>query len=326
MDRSERFYLIERLLSGGGCVPGATLMRELGVSRATLMRDLGYMRDRMGAPIRFDADAGGYRLDRAPGGHSTLPGLWFNASEIQALLAMQQLLRDVEPGLLAAHVAPLQRRLEALLSEGGFDPATVLHRVRLVPLGRRRTAGPFFEIAASAVLSRRRLRVTHHNRHTDDVHVRELSPQRLTYYRDNWYLDAWCHLREDLRSFSVDAFSSAIVLPEAALEVPDAEVAQRFDSGYGIFSHPTAERQWARLKFTRYRARWAERELWHPDQRHTWLDSGELLLEVPYHDRRELVSDILRQGGECEAVAPPDLRQAVRDEAARAAARHAGGH
>jgi len=325
MDRSERFYLIERLLTGGHCVTSATLMSELGVSRATLMRDLGYMRDRLGAPIRYDGDAGGYRLERKPGERSTLPGLWFNASEIQALLAMLELLRNVEPGILASHVVPLRRRLESLLSEGGFDPATVLRRVRLVPLGKRRAAGPFFEVAASALLSRRRLRVTHHNRHTDERHVRELSPLRLTYYRDNWYLDAWCHLREDLRSFSVDAFATAVVLPESALEVPDAQIEERFDSGYGIFSHPTASLQWARLKFSPYRARWAATEQWHPEQRITWTSEGALLLDVPFHDLTELVWDVLKQGGECEALAPAVLRQAVADEVRRVSAIYGDG-
>lgn len=319
MDRTERFYLIERLLTERGCMSLHQLTDALGISRATLMRDLGYLRDRLRTPVVFDRDRGGYRLERCDGERSSLPGLWFNASEIQALLAMQHLLRDIEPGILAGHVAPLERRLRLLLGEGGFAPDTVMQRVRLVPLGRRRPAGPFFEVVASAVLARRRLRVTHHNRHTDAVLPRELSPQRLVYYRDNWYVDAWCHLREDLRSFSVDAMASAIVLPEPVIEVPAERIAERFDSGYGIFSHPSAQRQWAQLRFSAYRARWAAAEQWHPEQRVRWEEDGRLVLEVPYHDARELVGDVLRQGGECEALAPEDLRQAVAEEARRIA-------
>lgn len=314
MDRTERFYLIERLLKHRRSVNTTQLLQALDVSRATLMRDIAYMRDRMRTPIVFDADMGGYRLDPAAGERSELPGMWFNASEAQALLAMLQLLRDIEPGVLAAHVAPLQQRLQALIGEGGYDAAAVLERVRLVPLGKRRAASQFFETVASALLSRKRLRVEHHNRHTDERHVRELSPLRLTYYRDNWYLDAWCHLREDLRSFSVDAMSSAQVLDAPAHDVDDEDIRTRFDSGYGIFSHPTAHRQWAQLKFSAYRARWAATEQWHPEQRITWLDGGELLLEVPYHDERELVGDVLRQGAECEVVGPEGLRRIVRDE------------
>jgi hypothetical protein len=50
----------------------------------------------------------------------------------------------------------------------------------------------------------------------------KVSPQRLVHYRDNWYLDAWCHLRGGLRSFAVDAILAATVLPAKADDVPEA--------------------------------------------------------------------------------------------------------
>ena len=60
---------------------------------------------------------------------SELPGFWFNQSEVYALLTMQQLLADLEPGLLAAHVEPLKARLAMLLEEAGSSLETVEHRV-----------------------------------------------------------------------------------------------------------------------------------------------------------------------------------------------------
>jgi len=41
-------------------------------------------------------------------------------------------------------------------------------------------------------------------------------------------------------------------------------------------------------------SRWVEAEQWRPNQKLSKLDSGELELEVPYHDARELVGDVLR--------------------------------
>jgi predicted DNA-binding transcriptional regulator YafY len=313
MDRTERFYLIDRLLRDRGFMSLASLMQELGISRATLLRDLTYMRERLHAPIVFDRNAGGYRIDGAAARYA-LPGLWFNASEIHALLAMQQLLRDVEPGLLAPHVAPLERRLQSLLGEGGFSTKEVMQRVRLVPAAKRAHRGAFFEVAASALLARRQLRVTHFNRNTGETSTRELSPQRLVYYRDNWYLDSWCHLREDLRSFAVDALQAAMALPEQAMEIASEKIAERFDDGYGIFSHPSAKLQWATLRFNAWRSRWVEAEQWHPQQRLKRLKSGEIELEVPYHDPRELIGDVLRFGKDCEVVAPVELRETVAAE------------
>ncbi|MDQ3196972.1 MAG: transcriptional regulator, partial [Pseudomonadota bacterium] len=62
MNRTERFYRIDQLLSGGRIVPFSTFLERLEVSPATVKRDLEYMRNRLNAPIVWDRDAGGYRF------------------------------------------------------------------------------------------------------------------------------------------------------------------------------------------------------------------------------------------------------------------------
>ncbi len=317
MGRMERIWAIDRLLRARGGLALEEFLEALEVSRATFRRDLDYLRDRLHATIVWDTIERKYRYDRNPATQRphALPGVWFNESEIHALLSMQQLLEQIEPGLLAAHIEPLKLKLVSLLGEGQVHPGAVADRIRLSPLARRRTQNTFFEAVASGLLLRRRLRITHYNRHTDETLVREISPQRLIFYRDNWYIDSWCHLRDDLRSFALDALQAVIPLPAAAREVALNHVAARFDDGYGIFSGPI--RHWAKLRFTAYRSRWVAAETWHRDQRGTLATDGSYTLEVPYDDPRELLADILRQGAECEVIAPPELREQVAREAAR---------
>ena len=62
MDRTERFYKIDRLLRQNRVVSLETFLDELSVSRATFKRDLEYLRDRLNAPIEYDRDLGGYAL------------------------------------------------------------------------------------------------------------------------------------------------------------------------------------------------------------------------------------------------------------------------
>jgi len=120
MDRTERFYKIQRLLQARGTVRLADLLRELGVSRATFKRDLEYMRDRMNAPIEWDREKRGYRFVEAAAGapRYELPGLWFSPEEIRALLTMQHLLASLRPVLLDLHVKPLLAGLRAVLVAG----------------------------------------------------------------------------------------------------------------------------------------------------------------------------------------------------------------
>ncbi len=104
MDRTERFYKIDNLLHVNAVVPITRFLRELEVSRATFKRDIEYMRDRLNAPIEWDRGDGGYRYASGVAGkQQSLPGLWFNASEAYALLMMQALLSEMQPGLLGRH-------------------------------------------------------------------------------------------------------------------------------------------------------------------------------------------------------------------------------
>ena len=156
MDRTERFYKIQRLLQARGTVRLADLLRDLGVSRATFKRDLEYMRDRMNAPIEWDREKRGYRFVAPAAGapRYELPGLWFSPEEIRALLTMQHLLASLQPGLLEPHVKPLLARLRAALGAGEHPADEIERRIRIIHLGARKLALPHFERVASAVLNR----------------------------------------------------------------------------------------------------------------------------------------------------------------------------
>ncbi|MBI4998370.1 MAG: YafY family transcriptional regulator [Rhodocyclales bacterium] len=318
MDRTERFYKIEQLLHDRRVASFDEIQSELEVSRATLKRDFQYLRDRLNAPIVYDRDAGGYRFD-APLGDArsfALPGLWFNASEIHALLMMQNLLEEVQPGLLGPQIAPLQTRLKSLLGSQDDTPEEVVRRIRIVHAAKRHADLRYFEVIASALLKRRRLTIRHWNRGRDDETEREVSPQRMVFYRDNWYLDAWCHLREEIRSFGVDAIRHATLLETRAREVPVKRLDAVLGAGYGIFSGD--QLQWAKLRFSPEAARWVAAEQWHPRQKTATDAQGRYILELPYSNPTELVMDVLRHGANVEVLAPQSLRAAVRDEMATA--------
>jgi predicted DNA-binding transcriptional regulator YafY len=313
MDRTERFYQIDQLLNGGAPVPIERFLEALGVSRATFKRDLEYMRDRLNAPIEWDRFDGGYRYGKSADGPTfALPGLWFNASEVHALLTMQQLLADLQPGLLEAQIRPLQARLRALLGSGDHAAEEVERRIRIVSAARRTLTVRHFEAVASATLRRRRLAISHYSRQSGETTDRTISPQQLIFYRENWYVVSWCHLRKDVRSFAIDALSRAGLVDAVAHEVPRAHLAELIESGYGIFSGRDV--RWATLRFSPERARWVAAETWHPQQRGRWDDEGYWRLELPYSDPRELMMDVMKHGSSVEVIAPESLRLQVAAE------------
>jgi predicted DNA-binding transcriptional regulator YafY len=313
MNQIERYYKIDQLLNDRGVVPFQALMGELEISRATLKRDLAYLRDRLNAPIIHDRDAGGYRFERdAPrvGIRYDLPGLWFTAEEIHALLTMQHLLVNLDSGgLLGPHIKPLLTRLKALIGVADSPAEEVVKRIRILTQGARQVPLDNFQSVGSALLRRKRLSVLYCARGTGESSERELSPQRLIHYRDNWYLDAWCHLRNGLRSFSVDAIRRVELLDAKAKDVSEKRLDEVLGSGYGIFAGKAV--QWARLKFSPVRARWLTAEQWHPKQIGRLLEDGSFELKLPYSSDPELLMDILKFGADCEVLEPSELRDRV---------------
>ena len=321
MDRTERFYKIDQLLKERKVVSFAALQDVLGVSRATLKRDLVYMRDRFNAPLEYDREANGYRFGKPRSGpRYELPGLWFNAAEIYSLLSTLQLLGGLQPGLLDGQIALLIERLRGILGSGDHSWQEVEKRIRIFQPGRRESKTMYFSVVAAAVLKRSRLWIRHYNRIEDRETEREISPQRLIHYRENWYLDAYCHMREGLRSFAVDAIREAVLRDTRAKEIPKAELDEQMATGYGIFAGRGVV--WAALKFTALAARWVSAQIWHPEQRAHLEKDGSYVLEVPYSDDRELIMEILRYGAEVEVLRPAMLRKRVRDSIRKAAQRY----
>jgi predicted DNA-binding transcriptional regulator YafY len=321
MSPLERYYKIDQLLKDRKVVPFAVFQQVLGMSRASVKRDLEYMRDRFNAPIEYDREANGYRFGRPRSGpRYELPGLWFNAGEVQALLTTLQLLTNLQPGLLDGQVQPVLDRLRSILGTGDHSWEEVVKRMRIFLPERREGKAEHFSVVAAALLKRSRVRIKHYNRKDDRETEREVSPQRLVHYRDNWYLDAYCHLREDLRSFAVDAIREARLLEGRAKEMPASELDEYLGSGYGIFGGRKV--QWATLKFTPEAARWVSAQNWHPKQRSRVEKDGSYVLELPYAEDRELVMEILKHGADVEVLEPVSLRKRVADALKQAAQRY----
>ena len=312
MDRTERFYKIEMLIRSRGSVSFAELIEALEVSPATLKRDLQYLRDRMGAPIEYDAFVNGYRFGTEWRGEKhELPGLWFNEKELHALLTMHQMLASLdEQGTLSRHLQPMFDKLTGMLGVDAQEAAEITRRIKLISTAKRRASSEAFETVGSAVVKRQRLSI-HYRSRGKKGSEREVSPQRLVHYRHSWYLDAWCHQAEGFRRFALDAVDSARMLDEKAKAVSIKTLETELDRGYGIFAGGRVQK--AQLVFSAEAAQSVSREEWHPEQEARWLEDGRWRLELPFVDPTELLMDLLRHAGEVQVISPASLKTAYED-------------
>jgi proteasome accessory factor C len=310
VDRLQRIYKLHQAVSSRRRPVSCQILQdELECSRATVKRIIQEMRLYFNAPIEYDRSLNGYHYALNDGQTFELPGLWFSETELYALLTTQQLLAHVQPGLLDTQLKPVKERIEQILAAKHLGSEEISKRVRILRMTGRNVALECFQTVAGALLQRNSLHIRYHGRGNDETSQREISPQRLIHYRDNWYLDAYCHTRNALRSFAVERITAAKTLPQRCHDVPEKQLDAHYTSSYGIFAGEP--KHTAVLRFTPERARWVADEHWHPQQQSLMLADGRYELRIPYSDSRELIMDILKHGVEVEVIAPKELRCAV---------------
>ena len=311
MDRYERILILHRILKASRYpVSFSRLKDEVVCSRATLYRDIAFMRDALGAPIEYGEDESMFRYAADEAERFELPGLWLTSEELAALLALNELLGRSDPGVLAGALAPFRTRIERLLSDHSNGKALPIERIRVLASGSRTLDQATFRTVASTVFKRQRLKFRYRARSTDALTERVVSPQRLANYRDNWYLDAWDHSRDALRSFALDRIRDPQALEEPALDREAGELDAHLAASYGIFSG--APKAWATIRFSSHAARWVADEHWHSQQQGQRLPDGRYELRVPYSNSRELLMDVLKYGPDAEVVAPVSLREEMK--------------
>ena len=313
MEKFAHVSAIHSLLSNGGkAVTKLKIQEAINSTADKVEQIIQNMRLYLDAPIKYDVESKSYYYDIDVNPNYELPGLWFNSSELYGLFASYQLLSDVGPGLLESHIDPIKEKLESLMQSNTMQNGDLEKRIRILKMAARKPSAKHFSVVASSLLMHKQLNIKYAGRDRNKLTERILSPQRLVHYRDNWYIDAWCHLREELRTFSVDRIEYSRLINTNALDIDDAILKEHFSTAYGIFSG--TPNKTAVLKFNKSVAQWVADEQWHPDQNGQFDFDGCYQLEIPYRDQRELIQDILRFGPDVEVLKPEQLREEIKEK------------
>jgi len=318
MSDIERLHRIKYMIQQRKCVPIEDFLDELEISKATFKRDLDYLRDRLKASIKYDRFLGGYKFEFPDEINKIeMPGLWFSEKEATALVLMQHLLSSLDQGgLIGPHIEPLTAIIDGILGQSETSAKELRKRIKVLGMGSRKNSIENFSEIGAALLKRNRLNIRYYAKSKNEETEREISPQRLIFYRENWYLDAYCHLRQGLRSFAVDGIRSAVPTNTKAQEISDKECQEHFAQSYGIFSGKATQR--AKLRFTPEHARWVSGENWHGQQVGSFDKEGYFNLEFDYNQDPELVMDIMKHGSGVEVIGPASLKNKVKAELEKA--------
>lgn len=309
MDGFDRIYDLHRILKGRRtAISTQKILEEMECSRATFNRIKRHMKDFLGAPIEYNKEQGGHYYAEDQQGNFELPGIWFNAKELQALLLVQQLLNDVGVGMLEKDLSPITKRIEQLLKKNGLTLKVSDRKIRFLGVAIRNVPPKIFLRIVESTLRAQAVKMTYTAREDGQRSTRSISPQRIINYRNNWYLDAWCHKRKYYRTFAIECISNISDTTDAYKKIPSNELDQYFQASYGIFAGDQIEM--AVVRFSKQVSQRIACEEWHPEQKGYFLDDGRYQLELPIniHQPHEFLRDILAFSNNAKIIQPDILK------------------
>ncbi len=312
MDRFDRIYHLHKILSNRRTpIPLKQIMEHLECSKSTADRIIELLRDHLNAPLEYTHRENGYFYNQqSPVKPYELPGLWFSAEELHGLLICQQILQNISPGILSRQIGSLQKKINSMLSREHSPQPVIADKIHFASIGRRLKDDGHFKRIAAALFSQKQIRIQYRPRGLESpVSDRKISPQKLIYHRENWYLAAYCHYRNGFWVFSVDCVHSSQILDQNVRQTAEGELRDFLYASYGIFTGKAEHT--ARLKFSENRAKWVADEHWHPLQQGQWMENGDYQLSIPFSDSRELIMDILKYGADVEVIEPEFLRRDI---------------
>lgn len=322
-DFSVRIMKIDRLIAEKGVVTFEELQRATGAAPATVKRDIRYMRESLKAPIVFSRVRGGYlfaknRAEAKRDDFYERRSSWFTPDElycsVKTLEQFEQLQKN-RKGYLTKDLRQVGARLRTAMFEEAANIDELKKRVIIEEPVRKPIENEYFEVLGQALVHRNRLRIRYWSDNNHEETERIVSPMRLVYYRGCWYLDAWCHKRNALRSFNIENIRHADMMQTGVKPVPMKTVEATLGATYGMFRGEVP--QYARIRFVGNAAKRASQFVWHKDQFETWLNDDIYELTIPFaSDSPELVGDLLRYGAACKVMEPQSLQDAVRRELA----------
>lgn len=310
----ERIMEIDRQIRAGLYPSAERIAAKLEVGKRVIFQDAAFMRDRLGAPIVFDRERGGWFYSNPTW---VLPTLFVTEGELMAFFlsvevaqrylgtAYEVPLRSAINRLAKSLGNPVQINLEELREHYTFAaPATPNVKEQLLVEMHR------------AIQKQLQVRMQYYTAMRDEWTERTVNPHHIYNMRGDWYVFAYDQLRQEMRNFHLGRVAWWQVLAEGFERVPNFSPGEWMSTA---FQTERGEPEDVAIRFDEYQARWIRERQWHETQQDLEeLPDGGVILRFRTGGLGEVKRWVMQYGAHAEVLTPEHLRQEVAEELKRA--------
>lgn len=304
-----RLLFIDKKIRDGKYPNCSTLAEEWEVSAKTIQRDLDYMKYQLDAPIEYSAKHRGFRYTEE---QYSLPAIAIKQSDLFGVYLAQKLLIQYEGTPIYNSLCSVFDKIEQALPEKiSVDPISDQSKFTVIPPFTTTIDPDVWNSVIDSLRTSQQIEI-HYKTPGNQPNLRVLDPYHAVRFEGDWYIVGLCHLRNDIRTFSMSRILST-KMTGARFQIPATFSFKKLSgSHFGV--------HWAhgdivvKIRFTQRIADYVRERVWHPSQVISECDDGNVLLSLTVNHLLELKRWILSWGKEAVVLEPEQLRMDIEGE------------
>lgn len=288
-----------------------SLAAELEVSLRTVRRDIEFLRYSWGAPIGYCPVRKGYHYTEAD---YSLPLLKLSEGELLALVLAGVVMEQYRHSSYATELSSAFGKITAAFTdELTIDLSHWKHSFAVRGPVADTIEPELIRSLHRSLNQRVSIQLDYWSAARQQITTRTVDPYGITIHGGDSYLVAYCHLRNDIRMFTLGRIRKLVITDHSF------EVAQDFDMEdylQGSFRTIRGEGETVtvRARFASTVAHLIREKVWHPTQSLEEMSDGSLILSVEVNHFLELRRWLMSYGSECEVLEPAELRKEISEE------------
>ena len=313
-----RVVWIHGRLGNGRRANAVTLARELEVSSRTIKRDVEFMRHQLGAAITWEPSTQTYFYERPC---DLLPLLRLDADEALALVLAGHTFSAWRGSSLGHALTAALGKIAGVIGGAISLPAAEVSQLVFQPDdgGNADEETRFFPAALEAIRRRRALRIRYRKPGAKADERRTIHPLHLAFLDHRWVLVAHDPAKKAPRNFLLARLREAVA--GASFEPPaDFDLAAYLRGSLGRFTG--GKEIEVRIVFDATVAPYVRERPWHASQTIAEIPGDKIEVTLWLNNLIDVQRRILACGSHAEVLAPPELRETIRKEAAALVARY----
>ena len=304
-----RLLFIDREIGGGGYPSCGHLAEKYEVCRKTIYRDLDYMRYQLDAPLEYSGKHRGYFYSEE---NFSLPALSIKESDLFAIYLAEELLLQYQGTPLHDRLRSIFRKIEESLPEKiQIDSSPADTRFTVFAPPSTTILPEVWETVFCGLKTLNRLEIDYHSPERGPS-TRLLDPYHAVRYDGDWYVTGFCHLRFQIRTFSLSRITAALSLEETFTIPSSFDFRQITGSRFGV--HWGGEKEQVKIRFSPRAAPYVKERTWHPSQKITTGEDGSVVLSLTIDHSLELKRWVLSWGRDARVIEPEKLVLELQEE------------